>query len=139
MSEEMKSAGNVFWPVFFAIVLAACVCKIVPTFVGALDTTGNFRNAVLIVKFSEDPNMDDVLLNNVIMHGGFLEMSASSEYVDFLRKHYPKFDCAAAANKDGQFAVIPAIFNWISSKGWKFQQKFCINLNDQNAEYYFVR
>lgn len=139
MSEEVKTSSSIFWPVFIAIVIAAGIMKLIPAVIGKYDVSGRLSNAVLIVHFDDDAEADDVLLDNTLRRGGYLEMSTSSAYVEFLRKHDKYFDLAAASNEEGKFLVLPAILNWVSSKGWKFQQKFCINLNSDNAEYYFVR
>lgn len=96
-------------------------------------------HAVLVVRFSGTPDVDEVLVKNVLSKGGAITCGYDSDYVRFLRRYDEDFDEAAASNKDGKFSIHPAVLNWISSKGWKFQQKFCINLNDENAEYYFIK
>jgi len=96
-------------------------------------------HALLVVQFSNNPEKDSVLLRNVLRTGGAINCGCDGDYVKFLREYDENFDMAAASNKDGQFSIQPAVLNWIASKGWKFQQKFCINLNADNAEYYFVK
>ncbi len=100
---------------------------------------GGRRHALLVVTFSKSPVKDATLLSNVLRTGGSLECGSSGDYVSFLRENDENFDMAAASDENGKFIVRPAILNWISSKGWKFQQKFCINLNADNIEYYFVK
>ena len=97
------------------------------------------RHAILIVSFHGLPDKDNILLQNALRTGGSLRCGDSSDYVDFLRSYDRYFDTTAASDSNGQFLIRPAILNWISSNGWKFQQKFCINLNEGNAEYYFVK
>lgn len=95
--------------------------------------------AILIVRFSNSPDMDKVLLNNALRVGGLITCGNDGDYVTFLRSYDKNFDAKAATNSKGDFLIRPAVLNWLSSKGWKFQQKFCINLNEDNAEYYFVK
>lgn len=97
------------------------------------------EHAVLEVTFSSSPEKDKTLLQNVLRIGGSLECGHNSEYVDFLRSCDENFERTAASDSDGRYRIRAAILNWISSKGWKFQQKFCINLNENNSEYYFVK
>lgn len=96
-------------------------------------------HAILKVTFSSSPEKDETLLRNVLRIGGSLECGYDSEYANFLRSYDENFDMAAASDSNGKYRIHPAVLNWISSKGWKFQQKFCINLNEDNAEYYFVK
>ncbi len=122
-----------------AIILCAAICVL-----GCRDNITSLESAIaghaiLVVRFDSSPEEDRVLLENVLRKGGGLTCGYDSDYVAFLRRYDENFDAAAASDKDGKFSIQPAILNWISSKGWKFQQKFCINLNNDNAEYYFIK
>ena len=114
-----------------------CVC-------GCRDNLAQLESAItghsiLIVQFSQSPDKDKVLLDNALRVGGMITCGSDGDYVTFLRNYDENFDAAAAENSNGKFVIRPAVLNWLSSKGWKFQQKFCINLNEDNAEYYFVK
>lgn len=125
-------------------VLRAIILCIVICVLGCRDNITSLESAVighavLVVRFSSSPDEDRVLLGNALRKGGMITCGYDGDYVRFLREYDEDFDEAAASNKDGKFSIHPAVLNWISSKGWKFQQKFCINLNDENAEYYFIK
>ena len=118
----------------------------------AFDRAINGKHAILIVRLSYAtygtreiaPDMDAVLLRNVLSGGGTITCGCDHEYIEFLRTFDSNFDMAAAANKDGKFNVKSAILNWIASKGWVFQQKFCApnargGYAEHEFEYYFVK
>ena len=132
----LSMAKLMFVVVFMSVVACVAGCRDNITSLESAIT----GHAILVVRFSNaEPDMDKVLLNNALRIGGILVCGYDSEYVKVLREYDENFDAAAASNKDGQFTIQPAVLNWISSKGWKFQQKFCINLNENNAEYYFIK
>lgn len=124
--------------------LCAIVLSVVMVVSGCRDNITSLESAlgghaILVVKFSSIPDKDKVLLRNVLRTGGALTCGYDSDYANFLREFDPNFEFAAASNADGKYIIHPAVLNWISSKGWKFQQKFCINMNYENAEYYFIK
>lgn len=96
-------------------------------------------HSILVVRFSNNPDKDRVLLDNVLRVGGAITCGCDNDYVSFLRNYDGNFDATAALDREGRYVIQPAVLNWISSRGWKFQQKFCVNLNHDNAEYYFVK
>ena len=68
-----------------------------------------------------------------------LKCGYNRDYTMVVEKIDKKFDDFGAVDSNGSYYILPAVLNWISSQGWKFQQKFCVNMNDDNAEYYFVK
>lgn len=99
----------------------------------------NEKHAVLTVTFGDSPETDHAQIENTLKIGGFLKCGADSDYVKVLKDIDSKFENYGAIDSKGAYYILPAVLNWISSKGWKFQQKFCINMNDNNAQYYFVK
>lgn len=97
------------------------------------------RHAVLTVRFSSNPETDITRITNTLKIGGMLKCGYDKEYAKVVESIDEKFDKFGAADSNGSYYILPAVLNWISSQGWKFQQKFCINMNDDNAEYYFVK
>ena len=101
---------------------------------------GNFRkNAVLVVYMSDEPDTDVLLIKNTLRNGGLLKCGTDEKYVKFVQSIDSSFIAYTAFDSKGAYRIQPALWNWICSQGWKFQQKFCINLNEGNAEYYFVK
>ena len=104
------------------------------------DTEGSSRHAVLIVTFSDDVDADTVRIKNALRVGGVLKCGSDEKYVEVIESIDKTFELRfAALDSKGSYQILPAVLNWISSQGWTFQQKFCINMNHANAEYYFVK
>ena len=138
--KELKQKGSSKGKVLFCVVIwivFACILG----YKGYLSSLTRVisGHAVLVVRFSGIPDVDETLVKNVLSKGGAITCGYDSDYVRFLREYDEDFDEATASDKDGKFLIHPAVLNWISSKGWKFQQKFCINLNEENVEYYFIK
>ena len=117
-------------------VIAAVCCAIAVSLavgVSGCDVVGgviNQRHAILAVGFGSamhgdmdvKPEMDDVLLRNVLDKGGAVVCGSDHEYIEFLRKFDPYFELTAALNKNREYNIKHSILNWIASKGWKLQQ-----------------
>ena len=97
------------------------------------------KRAVLLVRFRDNPTTDTQLIENTLKIGGLLDCGSDQQYVKVIKSMDGDFDKFGATDSQGSYYIMPAVLNWISSKGWKFQQKFCINLNNDNAEYYFTK
>ncbi len=97
------------------------------------------KHAVLTVTFGDFPETDQAQIANALKIGGLLKCGADSKYVKVLKGIDSKFERYGAIDSNGSYYILPAVLNWISSKGWKFQQKFCINMNNDNAQYFFVK
>lgn len=96
------------------------------------------EHKVLIVIFSKNPSglaADPVYIRKAMENGGLIRLNA-----DTVRNLDPewskKYD---TTDNEGSFLVLPMVLNWVSSKGWKLQTVFCINLNEDNKEFYFVK
>ena len=96
-------------------------------------------HAVLTVRFSASPETDVTQIKNTLKIGGMLRCGYDREYTKTIKQIDKKFDDFGAADSNGAYYILPAVLNWISSQGWKFQQKFCVNMNNDNAEYFFVK
>ena len=103
------------------------------------DSDSTEKKAVLLVRFSETPTTDIQLIENALKIGGLLDCGSNQQYVNVIKSIDEDVDKFGAKDSKGSYYIMPAVLNWISSKGWKFQQKFCINLNNDNAEYYFTK
>ena len=97
------------------------------------------KHSVLTVRFSSRPETDVTRIKNTLKIGGMLKCGYNRDYTMVVEKIDKKFDDFGAVDSNGSYYILPAVLNWISSQGWKFQQKFCVNMNDDNAEYYFVK
>ncbi len=141
MKENGESrAGRHIFQLIFRVAILGTMLSVLGCRENSTDLVSAIAgHAILIVRFSDSPEQDKVLLENVLRKGGSITCGNDSKYTAFLRNYDREFDMAAATDRDGSFLITPTILNWISSKGWKFQQKFCINLNHDNAEYYFVK
>jgi len=116
-----------------AIAILAVICLL-------FFNSGNKEShAVLLVRFRDNPNTDTKLIENALKVGGLLDCGHNRQYVKVIKSMGDDFDKFGAEDSEGSYFILPAVLNWISSKGWKFQQKFCINMNNDNAEYYFTK
>lgn len=118
----------------FIIALACCAMAVsLAVGVSGCDVIGgviNQRHAILVVLFSSatygdadiKPQMDDVLLSNVLDKGGAFVCGCDQTYIEFLLKFDPYFELTAALNKNREYNIKHSILNWIASKGWKLQQ-----------------
>lgn len=91
---------------------------------------------VLVVEICDSTESADLtLVKEGLAKGGYIKLS-----VDAAKTIDPKFE-EKYANMDsyGYFMKIPSMLNFVAGQGWSFQQKFCINMNESNAEYYFIR
>lgn len=98
--------------------------------------TASTDSRVLIVKFcDEDEKTDLKQIKEGLIKGGYIEINSDS-----IMSIDPEFDSKYAnTNSANKYYIKPALLNFVSGQGWRFQQKFCINLNENNAEYYFIK
>ena len=90
---------------------------------------------VLVVEFCDEGKADLEQVKEGLAKGGFIELDetvAKNIATDFEEKY-------VCLDSDGYYRVIPALLNFVAGQGWAFQQKFCINMNESNAQYYFIR
>ena len=111
--------------VLFAVLLALTGC-------------GQQKNKVLIVQLSSSPSglaADSVYIEKALKNGGMIVLNP-----DIVRKVDPdwikKYDITDA---EGNYLTYPMMLNWVSAKGWKLQSVFCVNLNPDNKEFYFIK
>ena len=100
------------------------------------------KHAVLIIRINndfKDLDPDAEQIRNALKVGGYVELATDKSGAEFIRSVDVKFDLFGASDANGEFYIRPAVLNWISSHGWKLQQVWCINFNEENMEYIFVR
>lgn len=69
--------------------------------------------------------------------GGMLRCGKDGEYIDKIHTIDKTIKDCCAMDSDGNYYVRPSILNWISSKGWKFQQREYVG--NGTSRYYFVK
>ena len=100
--------------------------------------TGDKNHKVLIVTIDKNPSgiaADDEYIRKALKNGGLICVNADTVQridPDWLNQY-------DTTNKEGRYLVFPMVLNWVSSKGWRLQTVFCINLNAMNKEYYFIK
>jgi len=97
----------------------------------------NNGESVLVVRVVSDANevSETALAKSALQSGGEISIN-----VALARELDIEFDAKYTnCNADGKFLVQPALLNFIAGNGWSFKQLFCINMNEENAKYFFTK
>lgn len=118
--------------------IISSLALIVMVFVsGGCGLSENKNHKVLIVSLSNSSGLanDKVYIEKALRNGGYIEIDT-----DTVRSIDPKWlDNYSTTNGEGSYLVRPMLLNWVSSRGWKLQTVFCVNLNVENQEFYFIK
>ena len=90
------------------------------------------KHAILMIDFAERPDTDVALVKNTLKIGGLLRCGQDGEYIEKIHSIDKTIKDCCAKDSHGEYYIRPSILNWISSKGWKFQEHFA-------DRYYFVK
>ena len=124
----------------FRIVIGALVVLIIVVFL-LFGGDEKHKHALLMIDFvelsGEKPDTDVVRIKNTIKIGGMLRCGKDGEYIDKIHTIDKTIKDCCAMDSDGNYYVRPSILNWISSKGWRFQQREYVG--NGTSRYYFVK
>ena len=94
------------------------------------------KHAILMIEFvqrgDEKPDTDVVLVKNTLEIGGLLRCGNDDVYIEKIQSIDKTIKDCCAKDSEDKYYIRPSILNWISSKGWKFQERFA-------DRYYFIK